>query len=161
MTGSAQKCPNRVERDQRGQNGTESIFHELLVAESWNTLHFNQKYHVSMTVSYLFHTSQMTESAQKCPNREKRDQKGKKGSKEVKSAKMGPMEPKSISNEPVVLGTWYTPHFNQQYHVSMTVSYLFHTSQMTASAQKCPNRVKRDQKRAKMGQNLYLNNLWL
>ena len=43
-----------------------------------------------MTVSYLFHTSQMTGSAQKCPNRgEKRDQKGAKGIKRGQKGKNG------------------------------------------------------------------------
>ena len=82
-----------------------SIFHEPLVVETWWTPHFNQKYHVSMTVSYLFYSSQMTGSAQNCqiwkkgPKWVKRDQKRSKG------AKRGPMEPKSRFHEPVVVET--------------------------------------------------------
>ena len=58
-----------------------------------------------MTVSYSFHTSQMTGTAQKCANRAKSDQKASERPKGVKSDqkrskrdKRGPMEPNSISH---------------------------------------------------------------
>ena len=76
MTGSANKCPNKVKRTKTGQKGPKSISDEPLFVEA----HFNQNDHVSLRVSY-FHISLMTGSAQKCQNRVKRDHKMSKGAK--------------------------------------------------------------------------------
>ena len=53
-----------------------------------------------LLVYHIFHTSQMTGSAHKGPKWVKRDQNGSKGTK------MGQKGPKSISHEPLVVGTW-------------------------------------------------------
>ena len=50
MTGSAQKCPNMVKM---GQKGPKPIYHERLVAHTWLTPHFDQKYHVSIHFSFI------------------------------------------------------------------------------------------------------------
>ena len=88
--------------------------------------------------------SQFSEG-RKCSKRTKR---GRKGPKEVIRGQKGPIEPKSISHEPLVVETWQTPHFNQK-GLFLLVYHIFHTSQMTGSAQKGPKCVKRDQNGSK------------
>ena len=84
--------------------------------------------------------SKMPKEGQKGPKGVKRDQKRSKGTKR------GPMMPKTTSNEPFIVEIRQIPHFSQKCH-SYIVFHIFHTSQKTRSAKKCPNRVKRVQKR--------------
>ena len=108
---------------------------EPLMLETWQTPQFNQKDHVSISVSYIPYLSD-NRKCSKCPNRVKRDQKGVKRTQNLYlanhwSQKLG--RPLNLSRKCMFL----------------LVFHIFHTSQMTGSAQKCPNIVKMGQKKGK------------
>ena len=108
ITGSAQnahigsKGTKMGQKDPKSdQKGPKSISCEPSVIETWQTPYFNQKDHVSFSFSYISYLS----DNRKCSKMPKQGQKGPKG---------GQKGPKSISQEPLVVETWQTPHFNQK-----------------------------------------------
>ena len=89
----------------------------------------------------------MTQSAQKCP----------------KCVKTGVKWPKwgstPISREPRLLETGLTPHFSQKHHVSISVLHISYLSD-DWKCSKMPIKGKKGPKDVKIGQILYLTNLW-
>ena len=137
MTRSAKKISNKVRRDQKGSKGTKRcqkgpkwgpmqpefkfISRKPLVLKTQSSPHFNHKDHVSICLSCIYYLSDDRKGS-------KMPKQGQNGQKRSLVAKRGPMEPESISCEPLVLKTWQNPHFNQKYHVSINVSYISHLS---------------------------------
>ena len=126
MTGTVQKCPNKVKRDQQASKGTKrcqkgprgvqlnrNLYLTNLRSQKLDgrPLILSRKV-MFLLVYHIFHTFQMTGSAQKCPNKVKRGQKGSK----------------SISRELLILDTRQTPQFNQNNHVSISVSNILYLS---------------------------------
>ena len=130
ITGSAQKCPNRVKRDQKGVKRTQNLY----LANHWSQKRSRPLISIRkimfLLVFHMFYTSQITGSAQNCPNMV------------TNGPKEGQKDPECISHEPLVKETWQTPHFNQKDHVSISVSYISYLS----DNRKCSKMPKQGQK---------------
>ena len=119
---------------------------EPLMLETWYTPQFNQKDHVSISVSYIPYLS----DNRKCSKMSKQGQKGPKGGQRTPNLYLANHWSQKLGR----------PFISIRKIMFLLVFHIFHTYQITGSAQKCPNRVKRDQKGVKRTQNLYLANHW-
>ena len=97
----------------------------------WNLIDLSFQSEISCFNDFFIFISFFSDK-RKCSNMLKYGQKGSKGvkrdKKRSKRAKRGPMEPKSISHEPLVIDTWYRPLISIRTIMFLSVFHIFHTS---------------------------------